>query len=195
MFTASKPVPCVKCHATIATGEPITWHRGKNALPGVWHVACPSSCPPAVKFLDPMTDLVVPVEDHILPYVDDDLPPEPVEPHPGTRAWLQDASLSEREEQLAILLTDDTLQTQRQFTRAVVRYSRGLTDKETARLRRFARGLWIGLTLRIHPPVESDYLTGQLSLFGRASESAETPHSRETHAWRALVAEWATVPA
>lgn len=191
MFTASKPVPCIHCHATIAQGEPISWQRGKGAAPGVYHVACPGACPPAVTFA-PVND--GPAFDDMVP---DDLTDDlPEAPRPGTRAWLQDASLDERETELAVLLADTrVLQTRRQFVRAVVRYSRGLTEKETARLRRYARGLWDGATARTEPPVESDYMTGQLSLFGQPSASAETPHSRDTHAWRALVAEWATVPA
>lgn len=191
MFTAAKSVPCIRCHGLILAGEPVSWHRGKNAAPGSFHVACPSECPPAVSFVS--DDEPAPLDTYNVDVADDDLPPEPEEPMPGTRAWLRTATVEDREG--ALLDELDVCVTRRNFIRHVVRYSRNLSDRDAARFKRWARGVWDGVTTRL-PDVDSErngFNSAQLSLF--PDDGGVTQHSTDTHAWRAIVSEWAQVPA
>lgn len=185
-FHAAKPTPCIKCPVIIAQGEPITWTRGKGVQPGVYHVVCPQDIPAAVTFAPGYTPEAAAYETAIEQPIDDDpLPPEPDEgPLPGTRAWFRTATIADRECQLVQAVGE--CYTRRAFVKAVVRYSRGLDDRATARLRRYARGLWDGRIASSVPDDDDDGIDSrQLTLF--PAPSLVTTHSVNTQTWRALV--------
>jgi hypothetical protein len=198
-FHAAKPTPCIKCPVIIAQGEPISWTRGKGAQPGVYHFVCPGETPAAVSFDAPHLNTPIVPDDALAawaePVLIDDDPLELVEnepvPQPGTRAWFKTATLADRQEAILSMLAPMAVVNERTVIKLTARYARGLSDKETARLRRWGWGVWDGLHMRF---VEDDGLDGpiQCELFPRA---LITEHSEDTQRWRTLMAEWATVPA
>ena len=199
-FHAAKPVPCIRCHGTIAQGEPISWTRGKGAQPGVYHFACPGETPGALTFAPGYTPEAAAYETATAEpappdYIDDELPPEPEPepiPQPGTRAWFSTATMRDREHELAVGVQGGAL-SPRQFAKLVARYSTRLTDKETARLRRYARGLWDGAMVHTAPmePPSRDQL--ELWPLGWLAPAADT-HGEHTQAWRGLLTVWTEAP-
>lgn len=188
-FHASKPVECIRCHIMIAQGEPIAWAR--KGPSGVYHFACPSETPAAITFAqpEPVPAIVEPATDL---YTDDEMLPEiEPEPLPGSRAWLRTATMAEREDALVAFLhegLDEGPVTRRQFVRAVISYSRELPDKHVLRFRRYARGLWDGLTVnQVDETVRPD-TSGQLTMLESWQSIDTETHGRETQAWRDLFA-------
>jgi hypothetical protein len=195
-FKAANPTPCIKCPVMIAKGEPITWTRGKGAMPGVYHVVCPQDIPAGIT-IDPMVAVEPSDTSGPLYDFDEDLPPIEPEPLPGTRRWLREASIPAREEQLAIASIEAV--THRDFIRLTIRYTTGLDSRDTARMRRYARGLWDGRIAsgRAYRAEQMPDLSAedQLELQFAAPTNGESEHSRATQMWRELIPVMAGLPA
>jgi hypothetical protein len=192
-FKAAKPASCTKCPDPINTGDAIAWTRGKGAQPGVYHLVCPSTVPAAISIAIGEPEVSTEPEestDEPLALPDDEMPDLPDEPRPGTRRWLESATMSDREHQCQIGALE--CNSRMEFARVVGRYSRGLGEGPAKRLARYARGLWDGMVARLPEYSDDDLAQMELDLY--PAKEPDLTHGATVQAWRTLVSEWATEP-
>jgi hypothetical protein len=194
-FKASTDGECVKCHGPIHKGEPITWKR-TGPLAGRYHFTCPGEAPAAVSIITAIETKPEPVIVAPEPTTEptgDDFTSEP-EPElapiiePGSRAWLRDATVADRERYMLSRVADAQAPiTRRDWAKLTARMSARLDDKQARKLSRWARGVWDGLT--VHSWGDDD--AGDYRQMGLDfAEPVSQEHGEVVMGWRSLVAAW-----
>ena len=192
-FKAATDGSCVKCGGVIHRGDPITWKR-TGPLAGRYHFTCPGESPAAVSIItepviaaEPVIATVEPAEP-----ASDDFTAEP-EPElapviePGSRAWLRDASMADRERYMVSRLADaEAPLTRRDWAKLTARMCARLTDKQARKLTRWARGVWDGVTVHAWPDDDNDYRQQSFAF----PEPVDQSHGELVMGWRSLVAAW-----